>query len=206
MPPHFSSQPPDNPLLPLVLRLLRETPTGISEHELLKKIEAAGGVIAQAVDDDRLALFRKHFLLMNALYRLQEQLWRDERMWLQISPLRIALLERIDAAPSGESALGEAAGDAALREYYLDWRELQNTDSAAVAELLDGFWRRYHAADGRAEALAVLQLDAAADWAQVKRQYRRLAGLAHPDRGGDGAAFLAIREAYETLRIALRES
>lgn len=188
----------DNPLLPLVLRLLRAQPAGISEYELLKQIEADGAHFAQAGDDAQLALFQKHFLIMNALYRLQESLWRDERLWLMISPLRIAL-ETIDHC-AAETKLAPHADDA-LRAYYLDWQQFIATDSAAVTELLTSFWTRFAAHDQRDEALATLQLDGNADRDTIKRQYRRLAAATHPDRGGDAAQFLAIRAAYEVLKL-----
>ncbi len=192
-----------NPLLPLVLQLLRDAPAGISEYDLLKKIEADGDHfavftnLAQQAGDAQLALFQKHFLIMNALYRLQDALWREERLWLSIAPLRIAL----------ESAAGDAEpqriaphGTDALRAYYLDWQQFIATDSAAVTALIANFWSRYAAHDRRAEALAALQLDVDAGWSEIKRQYRRLAATTHPDRGGDAARFLAIRAAYEILR------
>lgn len=193
---NFSLHRDDNPLLPLVLRLLRAQPTGIGEYELLKQIEADGAHFAQTVSDAQLALFQKHFLIMNALYRLQNTLWRDEHLWLTISPLRIAL-ETID----GSAAENNLAlhGDNALRAYYLDWQQFLATDNAAVEALLASFWTRYAAHDQRSAALATLQLDTAADWDAIKLQYRRLAAATHPDRGGDAAQFLAIRAAYETL-------
>ena len=197
----------DNPLLPLVLRLLRERPEGLSEYDLLKRIETESTHFDDSgADDAQLALFRKHFLIMNALYRLQETLWRDEGLRLTISPLRIALeAARINAddTPAASGAV-VSHGDAALRAYYLDWQQFIATDGAAVAELLAGFWRRYAAHDGRAEALAVLQLGVDADWQTVRRQYRRLAAASHPDRGGDTARFLAVRAAYEALSLAMR--
>lgn len=190
-----------NPLLPLVLELLRETPTGVSEYELLKKIEARGEYFSAPVTahdgDAQLALFQKHFLVMNALYRLQEMLWREEQLWLSISPLRIAL-EMMDSAAAANNIAMH--GEDALRKYYLDWQQFIATDSAAVTQLLASFWTRYAAHDRRAEALAILQLDGAADTAAIKRQYRRLAATTHPDRGGDAAHFLAVRAAYEILR------
>lgn len=197
----------DNPLLPLVLRLLRAQPGGLSEYELLKQIEADGAHFAPAVGDASLALFQKHFLIMNALYRLQGALWRDERVWLTISPLRIALEISAASAPiGGDTGASQVArhSDDALRAYYLDWQQFLATDSAAVAELLANFWTRYAAHDERAAALATLQLDSAADWSAVKRQYRRLAAATHPDRGGDAAQFLAVRGAYETLCLSMR--
>jgi hypothetical protein len=193
----------ENPLLPEVLRLLREIGAGgIGEYDLLKRLEAAGFEFSTPDVDADLLLFRKHFLLMNALYRLQDVLWREERVRLAISPLRIALEAHVDAAEG--SAVG-AVESGALRDYYLDWGQLEGTDSDAVAALLDGFWQRFHASDARGAALATLQLDAGADWPMVREQYRRLAASTHPDRGGDGARFLAVREAYEVLRLAMAD-
>lgn len=188
----------ENPLLPFVLRALRETPTGSSEYELMKRIESDGAPLQSATVDSNLALFQKHFLLMNALYRLQQSLWDEEQLWLSISPLQIALATH-DAATAQALALGEGS---ALRDYYLDWQQLRATDGAAVEALLAGFWQRFHARDGRAAALAVLQLEADAAWPRIKQQYRRLAAVTHPDRGGDSAQFLAVREAYEVLSAA----
>lgn len=188
----------DNPLLPFVLRALRETPTGLSEYELLKRIESAGAPLPSGAADSNLALFQKHFLLMNALYRLQQSLWDDEQLWLSISPLHIALI-----APGTATAQTVSIGEGtALCDYYLDWQQWLATDGAAVEALLAGFWQRFHAHDGRAAALVVLELEADADWPSIKQQYRRLAAATHPDRGGDGAQFLAIREAYEVLSAA----
>jgi DnaJ-domain-containing protein 1 len=191
-----------NPLLPLVLQLLRENPIGISEYDLLKKIEANSDHFADLADEAQLALFQKHFLVMNALYRLQDTLWCEERLWLSISPLRIALemMPRSAAAGDSDAANIELHSDDALRTYYLDWRQFAAADSSAVADLLARFWTRYTAHDRRAQALATLQLDSDADKAAIKQQYRRLAAATHPDRGGDAAQFLSIRAAYEILK------
>ncbi len=196
-----ATPPHTNPLLAVVLRLLREQPAGMSEYELLKKIEADGAHFKSArgekpVHDAQLALFQKHFMIMNALYRLQDSLWHDEQIWLVISPLRIAIEAAANA--NGRNIAGHA--DDVLRTYYLDWQQFLATDSAAVAQLLADFWTRYTAHDQRSEALATLQLDSAADWETIKRQYRRLAAASHPDRGGNTAQFLAVRAAYEVLR------
>jgi hypothetical protein len=192
---------PLNPLLPMVLQLLRSATAGISEYELLKQLEQAGVVFSKLTDEPDLVLFHKHFLLMNALYRLQQTLWHEEQIWLTISPLHIALEPSSELASS--SALS-AASNTALRDYYLDWQQLNDTDSAGVAALLNGFWQRFHALDSRVAALSALQLEADADWLQIKNQYRRLAASTHPDRGGDSERFLQVREAYETLRIVMQ--
>lgn len=188
-----------NPLLPLVLEALRATPQGCSEHTLLKHLETVPDAFPPAPDEPGLALFQKHFLLMNALYSLQDSLWREEGLRLEVSALHIGFAPA-QAAPESASTALDSGSAGALRSYYLDWHNFTGTDSATVAALLDGFWRRFHGGDRRAGALAVLQLEAGSDWARIKHQYRRLAARSHPDRGGDRAQFLAVRAAYETLR------
>lgn len=194
-----------NPLIPLVLHVLRasalpDADAGISEYDLLKAVEAEAGSLAATAANADLQLFQRHFLLMNALYQLQDRLWREEGVWLTISPLRIAI-EQVAAKAAGQAL--DAAAHTGLRDYYLDWREFETTDGDAVAALLNTFWQRLYAHDGRAAALMALELDADAGWDDIQRQYRRLAAATHPDRGGDGERFLAVREAYELLRAAL---
>jgi len=55
------------------------------------------------------------------------------------------------------------------------------------------------------EAYQVLGLPRDATAAQVKAAYRRLVSEAHPDRGGEAAAFIRIRAAYEILSAFLKE-
>ena len=60
-----------NPLLDPVQTLLNEHPRGIAEYDILKALEqhpALGDLGTQG----QLPLFHKHFLIMNALYQLQE--------------------------------------------------------------------------------------------------------------------------------------
>jgi len=45
----------------------------------------------------------------------------------------------------------------------------------------------------------LLQLSAEANLAEVRRQYRELAKLYHPDAGGDHIDFLALQQAYEQV-------
>ena len=48
-------------------------------------------------------------------------------------------------------------------------------------------------------AYRLLLLGAEANLADVRRQYRELAKLYHPDAGGDHADFLALQQAYEQV-------
>jgi DnaJ-domain-containing protein 1 len=186
-----------NPLLLPVLDALRRQPSGLSEYALLKQVEAALPPLAEAAE---LALFQKHFLVMNALYQLQMTLWQEERLWLSISPLAIEL-RSIEEQPDRQAL--QPGGEDRLRDYYLDWAEFERTGGDEVRELLDGFWRRFHAVDKLQAAFAVLALEPTTDWAGVQAQYRRLARATHPDHGGDAQRFLEVRAAYELLRDSM---
>jgi len=45
----------------------------------------------------------------------------------------------------------------------------------------------------------ILEISPAAGLEEIKAAYRRLSAQVHPDRGGSGALFRLVREAYETL-------
>lgn len=196
-----TGDPSGNPLLGPILQLLRKHPAGLSEYELIQALESAPD-FPELAGEPGLALYQKHFLVMNALYRLRDSLWAGERQWLDISPLAIVLRSAapsVDAAGTAVSEPDPLSSDAALRDYYLDWSHLAHTSSQDVQELLTAFWCRYAGADQRADALALLELPADADRAMIRRRYRQLAGRHHPDRGGEHGHFLEIRAAYEVL-------
>jgi len=188
----------DNPLLAPIARLLHRHPDGLSEYALMQQLEFDGLALDAEPDVSAdLLLFRKHFLIMNALYRLEQVLY-EEGYELSISALHIQLhpLERRAASTEGIPAKPDP-----LREYYLDWSEFEKSSSAYVANLLDSFWRRYFCDERLNDAWAVLELEPGASPAAVRRAYRRLAGRHHPDRGGDAEQFRRVREAYELLMV-----
>jgi hypothetical protein len=55
------------------------------------------------------------------------------------------------------------------------------------------------AADEELAALRMLGLGAGASEQDVRRAFRRLALLYHPDRGGTTSHFVALQQAYESL-------
>lgn len=185
-----------NPLMAPVAKILRAHPDGMSEYKLLSQLEfeALQEDVDAGIGTD-LLLFRKHFLLMNALYRLQPILW-EEGAFLQISALHIVLEPLPKEITSG---LPDAAGQQAIRDYYLDWTEYAQSSSASVEQLLSGFWQHYLATDKRLDALALFELDSDCSWSEIRSAYRRQAGVHHPDRGGDSEQFCRVRDAYELL-------
>ncbi len=166
---------------------------GISEFDLLRRLQRQGFfAFLSPAPAPPAALFRAHFLLFHALYRLHDQLVVNQQGRLQISALCI---RRLTWNP-GSHAL--AAADR-LRAYYLDWSNLDNTDEQAVADLLADFWRRFERLEDRADALAQLGLEDPVDDATIKLTWRRLAMAHHPDRGGDAAELQAINAAVDYL-------
>ena len=186
---------PDNPFKASVLALIKTSSIGLSEYDLIQRLQEHDEAFAFDDENPNLALFRKHFLVMNALYQLQTELFA-QGMYLSISPLDIRL-ESVES--SAVSALPTDNAAAPLRAYYLDWENFSQTSHADVEAMLSRFMERYLAIDERLEALQTLELSADAPWENIKQAYRRLAALHHPDKGGDPARFRAIRGAYEIL-------
>jgi len=186
---------PDNPFKASVLVLIKTSPVGLSEYDLIQRLQEHDAAFVFDGENPNLALFRKHFLVMNALYQLQTELFA-QGMYLSISPLDIRL-EPVES--SAVSALPTDNATAPLRVYYLDWENFRQTSHVDVEFMLNRFMERYLAIDERLEALQTLELSADAPWETIKQAYRRLAAQHHPDKGGDPARFRAIRGAYEIL-------
>lgn len=187
-----------NPLIPAILSVLKQnaqqpkqTPFGI--HHLLASL--GRHPCFADLDDGELGLFKKNFLMMNALYQLQCALWDEEKLLLNIATLDIQLLSLTGSEQ--KSALPDHSDP--MRDYYLDWQHYHDTTEEDVAELLASFWLRQDG-NARQEALTTLQLSLDATDREIKQRYQKLAQQHHPDRGGDQACFMEIRAAYELLR------
>ena len=189
-----------NPIIDSIYAIILSSPAGISEYDLLGRLQEDESITVFSDDffspaDDSVALFRKHFLIMNALYQLQAKLI-SEGQYLLVSPLNIKLGPINDA---DETNMSTENASQKLREYYLDLSHFDQTDKAEVDGMLEGFWQRYIANDKRYDALQILGLTSEADLDEVKQTYRRLVSEHHPDKGGDSTQFTVIRQAYETL-------
>lgn len=190
---------PENPLKALILQLLREAKTTLSEHQLIILLKAHQTLWPSMAEAPQLALFQIHFMTMNALYQLQDEL-RQEHVYLQVGPLNIGIVGFSEAnAKAIPSASPCDSREGKLRAYYLDWDNYEATDDDEVKRLLDSFWSRYANQDQQSQAFAVLGLKPGAGWPLIRQSYRRMAAQHHPDRGGEVQNFLEIREAYELL-------
>lgn len=189
----------DNPLIWPILSLLNREPSGWKVHTLFDALKQQD-LLDQLDDDPQQDLFKRNFLLMNALYQLQALLLPSQ--WLQVQAMDIQLLEN----PSQHHQVDHHDP---LRRYYLDWHNY-HTDAAAVQRLLASFWSRYqryisHATpisdSSRTQDLAQLELPEDATGPQIRRQWRKLALRWHPDRpNGDADTFRQICEAWQRLQ------
>lgn len=187
-----------NPLKRPILDILKNTSSGLKEYELHRLLggEAFKAFIKDC--DEQVILFRKHFLVMNALYELHEELLQ-EGIYLQISALDIQLKKL--SQPSLKSTLPkEDSGFNKLSRYYRNWENFWKTERKDVAELLQLFWKKYLASEEKEQALKVLELDDDASWPEIQQQYRRLCQQHHPDKGGDSIFFIEIKQAYDNLK------
>lgn len=178
-----------------VLQLLQAAPGGLAEYALIQQLKAGhSGHLPNLPLTDKLVLFRTHFLLFNALYRLRDTLWQQQAHLLQISPLRIQLLPY----QPGISALSEHD---ALRDYYLNLDNLRDTDERDVERLLASFWTRMQGGEEKQAALELFELDdeKPLDMTRIKHRYRQLVSQHHPDRGGSTERLQSINKAMEIL-------
>ncbi|WOD08663.1 DNA-J related domain-containing protein [Marinomonas sp. GJ51-6] len=189
-----------NPLVRPILAILKKSPNGISEFDILKALKDLLPAFSQLADDSNLQLFRQHFLIMNALYQLQTSLWQEENLVLDITATRITLFSASQVKLSSSTHLSDSV-DAKLAAYYLDWDEYEKTDVDEVSRLLNSFFKGISlTGSDRDSALKTLEIDAENPTkADIKQQYRKLAQQHHPDRGGDQDRFIDLRQAYEYL-------
>lgn len=183
-----------------LLAFLRDHSSGISEYDLFTALNARGDSrFDMSQLRDTFSLFCAHFRLFNALYRLREQLWAEQLGVLEISPLLI-ILRPYDGQSAKLNRMGEVD---ALRDYYLDSTQLEQTTALELEQVLNKFWARLGGSERRRQALEVLGLrdpvGVALDEAAIKQQYRRLVMQHHPDRGGDTQQIQLINAAMVVL-------
>ena len=183
----------------IIIQFLRDNNNQVSEHELLKHIEAHyPDIFSTLPNPDR--LYEKHFFLFHKLYQLKQTLAR-ENTHLSISALVIELLPSSDIHAEKNKQLGE--GDP-LAEFYLDKHNLYLSESEVQA-MQKKFWQRYLAIQQKSEAITCLELQGETPLTlqKVKKQYQKLAQQHHPDKGGDSDKFQAITQAFNELKLIL---
>lgn len=189
----------ENPLLWPILEILKKQPSGWKVHTLAHEL-SEHGYIAQLDSSPDKDLFKRNFLLMNALYQLQETLYPDG--WLQVEAMNIVLMSSLEASRHKVDTTDP------LREYYLDWKNYE-ADEGEVRRLLNDFWNRYqrfiggasHSDLDRAKALSLFELGCDATRMEIRKQWRKLALRWHPDReNGNAERFRVLCDAWNVLR------
>ncbi|QBF82309.1 molecular chaperone DnaJ [Shewanella maritima] len=182
-----------------LLTLLQSSAKSWKVHHLAAELQQKGLMHDLDTSPEK-DLFKRNFLLMNALYELQDMLL--PKQWLQVQAMDIQLFRLV---PSNADLLHHS--DASLRDYYLDWANY-DTCSNVVKEMLDSFWSSYqeyiglnHQLMHKGQALRVFELDESATDKQIRKQWRKLALKWHPDRDqGNAERFKQVCEAWQTLR------
>lgn len=204
-----------NPLKRSILKILKEAQGPVKEYELHSTLggSAFAEFIEQAFDDtieknnsSDLALFRKHFLVMNALYALHDELLH-QGLYLHISALKIQL-KKIDTSRSKTQALSTDSAFNKLSCYYQDWQHFKQTNDKDVSNLLQQFWAKFLASEEKQQSLTCLGLhktdlkeqDSDFSWPDIQQRYKQLCQQHHPDKGGDKLYFIEIRQAYDNLK------
>lgn len=178
-----------------LIKLLRSQPDGIGEYDLIQRLREQGLFNIDADDllsSDSLVMFRIHFTVYHALYRLRDRLRKNNDQELELSPVCIRMREYVHDGP-GLSELDP------LYEYYMDVANLEGTDTEDVDEMLNRFWLRLDNSERRTEALRELELQDPVSNDDIRQQYRRLAMRHHPDRGGNKEKLQRINVAVNIL-------
>lgn len=193
------SDAPENPLLWPILSLLERSPSGWKVHTLANAL-CDKQLMPQLDSDANKDLFKRNFLIMNALYQLQETLFPGQ--WLQVQAMDIVLMR------GGLSNSQYIDINDPLREYYSDWLNYE-ADEKEITRLLRSFWTRYHqhvhqggdCSVSRSKALTLFELQIDANQTEIRKRWRKLALRWHPDRkGGDSHRFRELCNAWQVLR------
>ncbi len=119
----------ENPLLWPILEVLRKQPSGWKVHTLAAHLGEQGFIYELDPLPEK-DLFKRNFLIMNALYQLQETLYPDN--WLQVEAMDIVLM-------SSHACAGHTIDvDDPLREYYVQWQNYE-ANEGEVKRLLNEF-------------------------------------------------------------------
>jgi hypothetical protein len=186
---------PDPKLLDAIRCLLEVSDRSLKEYDLIQTLNEQGWSLSTSATNS-LDLFTTHFVIYNALYHLQDEYWPDK--YLEISALSIVLL--MPQASKQAETLSLFQNEAKLREYYLDPANLESASIESVNKLLNEFWELYIADSDSVEAFKVLGLEPPVSYTQLKKHYRSLAMIHHPDRGGSDKQFQRINWAFGVLQ------
>ena len=192
----------ENPLVWPLFEVLQEAGQEWKVHTLSSHL-IEKGLLTQLDESPDKDLFKRNFLIMNALYQLQTELHPEQ--WLQVEAMNIQLFSLAETEGSTQAIDTTHP----LREYYLEWTNYQ-VEEDEVKRLLNEFWSNYRrylggsravASMDRIQALKLFGLSESATGKDIRKQWRKLAMQHHPDReSGDADKFRVMCEAWNVLR------
>jgi len=193
------------------MSVLKNTHSTLSLYDLIKHVEELGLVFFDDADNLSLEiiLFRKNFIVMNALYQIQADI-KHTGYSLYISSLKILLYSNVPSKNDLSIIDIQQAMrvDESLSEYYLNWDNYDTANQQSVDYLLNSFWKKFQKytqfnsnQDKRSCALQILGVESAASWNDIQQAYRQKIALCHPDKGGTSHQFIEIREAFQFLKL-----
>lgn len=148
--------------------------------------------------DPQKNIFKRNFLLMNALFQLQQQVLPTKQ--LLISSLHIELLH--------QHSNSSVSPHQPLRDYYLDWQNY-DTEREEIDTLLQRFWQQFsrYAKTSRVlesgqlkELTTAWQLPQDYSIKELQKRWRQQALLHHPDKQGCTSKFKTLQQQYEQLK------
>lgn len=188
---------------------------GISEYEIITKFKSAPYNLFNAdVMSNNLTLFQTHFVIFNALYRLRDlglelnqfdiDIISSNICFMPLSPNKqndtLSTITKVQK-PEEQQAIEK------LRSYYLDWNNFEKTTETSVNDLLDSFWNNMssrspvqRSQDNLTQSLTILELTDLPSEPSLKRQYKKLCNIHHPDKGGCQATFQKVHLAYQYIK------
>lgn len=190
------------PLQPILHDILLSHNEGLSEYELFNLLKSPPyELFTTEALRDPLSLFQSHFILFNALYQLQDTWLVNKTGLLQIHCSCI----RRNPWKTGQNGL---ITQDKLRDYYLDWTNLRDTDQSQVEALLNSFWSAFSGMPSQVgnnnmpqqQALELLDLTPPYSAQQLKQQYRKMLHKHHPDKGGNNGQTVQLHNAYARLK------
>lgn len=191
------------------------TTNQVSEYELIKRLQLPPyDLFGKDSLFELLELFQTHFIIYNALYSLDELGLKLNEYRIFISPLVIKKIP-IKSSTNQTNEVSTLAiiddcqtNSTSLRNYYLNWKNFEFTETNDVEELIDGFWTMFNELTvpqsmTTKEALRVLGIDTPRTLKELKQAYRRTTFNSHPDKGGNSTDFISSMQAYKTLKSQL---
>lgn len=194
----------DTVFLDIALKQILEQES-LSEFELIQRLQTEPySIFNDEVLKDDLSLFQTHFVLQNALYRLRDRGIETRTFDLDILPTKIQMYPVENSTNYTEVNQYKGPETEKLRAYYLDWKNFEDTDQQAVEQLLESFWQKLgnyytYSQQDIEYALVELELSAIPSQHDLKKQYKKLSLIHHPDKGGDVQTFKQLNKHYQIV-------